>query len=314
MPSRNAVPVPCPQAQAYIDSSPWSLEPMWERPVSDLREEARRIYLDYAGVTEPVADIEVVDAGGAPGRLYWPRGGERDVLVWMHGGAWMTGDLDMYDAFARQIANRGSCAVLTVDYRLAPEHRYPAATDDCWNAVCWASRRFDRIAIGGDSSGGNLAAAVALRARDAGMPLALQLLVYPVLDSDIDAAYRSDFVDHYETFAGIDGFAHELLKSIQFIWDEFVPDRARQATQDASPMRAASLAGCAATLLITAEHDVFNCEADEYERRLAADGVPVERLSYEGQIHGFFEFPAVMDDAHDARDKAGAALRAAFER
>src|SRR5205823_1860487 len=123
-----------------------------------------------------------------------PSGDERGVLAWFHGGGFAFGDVESYDHVGRALANRSGCAVLSVEYRLAPEHPYPAALDDCWEATEWAAGRFDRVAVGGDSSGGNLAAAIAFRARAAGLPLALQLLVYPVLDLEWnDEGYQSFF-------------------------------------------------------------------------------------------------------------------------
>jgi len=242
-------------------------------------------------------------------RQYRPAGGERTALVWIHGGAWMMGDLECDDALARELARRAGCAVLSVDYRLAPEHRFPAAIDDAWTATEWAWERFDRLAVGGDSAGGNLAAAVALRARDRGIALALQLLVYPVLDCAVDTPFFLDFRSRYAAFAGLPDFGARCLEGIRYIWEVYVPDPARRLRPDASPMRTASLRGAAPAMVITAEHDILRRQAEDYARRLEGDGVPAQLRNYEGQLHGFVHLLGVMDDARDAVDASAAALR-----
>ena len=137
-----------------------------------------------------------------PARLYRPSGDEQDVLIWIHGGGWIHGDLDCYEGVARALANRADCAVLAIDYRLAPEHPFPGWIRRCMDGGEWANANFAKVAVAGDSSGGNLAAAVALRARDRGIELALQLLVYPVLDNTAATAYKRLFRERYSTFRG----------------------------------------------------------------------------------------------------------------
>jgi acetyl esterase len=265
-----------------------------------------------SGRPEPVAEVRDMHAGGVPARLYRPAGGESDVLVWLHGGAWMTGDPDCCDAAVRALANRAGCAVLSVDYRLAPEHRYPAAVEDCWAAAGWAARNFDFVAVGGDSAGGNLSAAVALRARDDGISLALQLLVYPVLDYRPDSPFYQEFRDRYRGFAGIGEFGKDIQENIRHIWEVYIPDPARRGERDASPLRAESFSGLAPAMVITAEHDILRGEGQDYARRLQAAGVPTEIFSYTGQVHGFFHLLAMTQDARDAVERSGAALRRAF--
>ena len=171
--------------------------PMRERDIAELRQEAYDLSLAGAGEPEQITSVEEISCSGVPAWLYQPAGNERTALVWLHGGGWMLCDPACYDTMARALANRAGCAVLSVDYRRAPEHRYPVATDDAWRATQWASGQFGQVAVGGDSSGGNLAAAVALRARDHGLRLALQLLVYPVLDADPNASYREDYAKRH---------------------------------------------------------------------------------------------------------------------
>ena len=286
--------------------------PMWERDVAELRQEMRDESLAAAGEPEQVASVADVSAGGVPARLYRPAGDERAVLVWLHGGGWLLGDPDCHDAVTRALANRAGCAVLSVGYRRSPEHRYPAAIDDAWSATRWAASQFGQVAVGGDSSGGNLAAAVALRARGRALPLALQLLIYPVLDADLKARYREDFAKQCEDGPDPTPLGHDWRNNLRYIWEQYVPDPARRLEPDASPMCAASLAGVAPALIITAEHDILRAESERYARRLAVDGVRVRLHNYPGSAHGFFHLLAATPDARDSVARSGAALRVVF--
>ncbi|GAB2656626.1 alpha/beta hydrolase [Kribbella swartbergensis] len=310
--TEDAPPRPHEQVQAFLDSAGSSPDP-WSADIAAVRADARAKVLDVTGEPSPVSSIESVDADGVPGRLYRPIGAERDVLVWAHGGGWIHGDLDTADGVARALANRAACAVLSIDYRLAPEHPFPAGFDDTWTAVTWARRNFASVAVGGDSSGGNLAAAAALRARDEGLELAAQLLVYPALDSVEDTDYKVAFRRRYEHFAGRPGFGSNTDRRLRYIWETYVPDPALRRTSYASPLHAESVDGVAPVTIITAEHDFLRGEAEDYARRLKSAGVPVELTEYAGQIHGFFEMFAVMTDAYDAVGVGGDAVRRAFQ-
>lgn len=304
-------PVPNAQARTFLSSQPQHKTPIQESDVPMRRSEMRAECIT-GGQPEHVSKITELQVGDVPARLYHPVGDEHEVLVWLHGGAWMLGDLDCCDATARALANRGGCAVLAVDYRLAPEHRYPAAVEDSWAATEWAAKIFSVVAVGGDSAGGNLTAAVALRARDLGVRLALQLLVYPVLDHRPDSPHYNAFRDRYQDFAGIEEFGKQSQDSIRRIWEIYIPDTAKRGERDASPLRAASFSGLAPAIVITAEHDILTGEGQDYARRLDAAGVPVEIINYTGQVHGFFVLPSMMDDAQDAIARSGVALRRAF--
>lgn len=255
-------------------------------------EEARVVDPEYLQRLGPGAEMGRVEtlsipgpAGPIPTRLLVPQQGARGLLVFYHGGGWVLGTLDEYDPLCRKIAERTSCAVAMVDYRMAPEYRYPAAVDDCYAATEWLAERTAEIArpgaplmIGGDSAGGNLTAAVALRARDRnGPPIALQLLIYPVTDADFD---RASYLDPEN---------QPLLSRDDMIWfwDHYVPEVDRRTEPDASPLRALDLAGLPPAVVITAEHDVLRDEGEAYAERLRAAGVPVEMRRYEGQAHGF---------------------------
>ena len=305
-----AAPVPHEQVLAYLRTVPSTADSSSDIQV--LRARTRAEALAVRGDLEPVASIQTLDVGGMPARLYRPNGDESDVLIWIHGGGWIHGDLDCYEGVARALANRSNCAVLAIDYRLAPEHPFPAGFEDAWTAVEWANANFAKVAVAGDSSGGNLAAAVALRARDRGIDLALQLLVYPVLDNTAATAYKRLFRERYSNFAGHADFGVIADERINHLWDLYVPDIADRDTAFASPLRADSFRGVAPAVIITAEHDILRGEVDEYARRLRADGVPVEAYEYVGQIHGFFQMLGVMADAEDAIDKAAAGMRRAF--
>jgi acetyl esterase len=283
----------------------------WKRPIAEQRREVREAVLAYSGEAEPVASVEDLEVGGVPARLYRPRG-STGALVWFHGGGWAVGGIDEHDPFARAIANRADCAVLSVDYRLAPEHPYPAAIEDCWAATEWACGRFDRVAVGGDSAGGNLAAAVALRARDAAVELALQLLVYPGLDPELGTPFAKEFVDHYTEFAGMKRFGEDAWLGVRYAWRLYVPDPERRTEPDVSPLRAPSLAGLAPATMILAEHDIVRGEGEEYAARLEQEGVAVELRSYEGQVHGFYGLLGATKDADDALAYSAQALRRAF--
>jgi acetyl esterase len=285
----------------------------WTIDVATLRADVRRRALAVRGELAPVASIEDIEIGRVRARLYRPADVESDVLVWAHGGGWVHGDLDTAEAVARALATRAGCAVASVDYRLAPEHPFPAGLDDVWTATQWAARNFARVAVGGDSSGGNLAASTALRARDARLELAGQLLVYPVLDCTPDTDYKRAFARRYERFAGLRGMGANACRRLQHFWASYVPDPEQRRDPLAAPLHAKDLRSVAPAILITAEHDFLRGEAEQYAERLRRVCVPVEQHDYAGQIHGFFEMFAVMVDAHHAVGTSGDALRRAFD-
>ena len=300
-----------PQARAFIESLP-DQGLMAPRDINEVRREAGDIVRAAAGKAEPMTAVEDIDAGGVRARLYQPAGGETSVLVWIHGGAFMTGDLDSCDVVARAFAKQAQSAVLSVDYRLAPENPFPAAIDDAWRATVWASQGYDQVAVGGDSAGGNLAAAVALRARDLNLVLALQVLVYPVLTSETTNSYYETFPQRYANFCGRREFGATSLANIRNMWETYIPDASQRLLRDASPLRALSLAGLAPAIIILAEHDILREDGEEYIRRLETSGVPVEVHRYEGQLHGFISFPGKLDAGRDAVHKSAAALRTVF--
>jgi acetyl esterase/lipase len=240
--------------------------------------------------------IRIYGAGG---------GGGRPALVYLHGGGWVVGSIESHDPGCRRLAARTPCVVVSVDYRLAPEHLFPAGLEDAWAATEWTAAHLaelgaDRVAVGGDSAGGNLAAVVALRARDRGLPLALQVLIYPVIDADLDSpGYREHGEGLNLTRAKMAWYWGRYLAGA----DGFAPE--------ASPLRAADLAGVAPALVQTAEHDPLVHEGEAYAHALGAAGVPVTLTRYDGQIHGFVRLAALCPRGFDALDEVQAALAAA---
>ena len=264
------------------------------------------------GDPEPVHAVEDRDADGVPVRVYRPRPDEGlPIFVVLHGGGWVIGNVEEYDRTARQLANASGAIVVSVDYRSSPEHPFPAPLDDCWRALQWTAAHAAelggdaaRLAIGGDSAGGNLAAVCALRARDAGGPdLALQVLVYPVCDSDPEtASYKANGTGY-------------LLEAEQMQWffDCYTEGGKTDPTGwEISPLRAADLHGVAPALVITCEYDPLRDEGEAYAERMRDAGVVVEARRFDGMIHGFFGCPAAFDASREAMTEVGTALRRAF--
>ena len=284
--------------------------------------EAREMFRRGRLVTQP--DLPQVDRvyeraaagphGSVPVRVYRGAGtadmGPLPVHVYYHGGGWVIGDLDSHDWICRKIANAAQCAVVAVDYRMAPEHVFPASFDDAHAAVCWvaenaAALRVDptRISVGGDSAGGNLAAAVAIAARDGGGPrLRAQILVYPATDLAMTGDYYGRFIegpaltdDTMRWFIGL-----------------YIPDEAQRTDWRASPLLAKSLKGLPPAFVLTAGIDPLCAEGEAYAARLEAEGVPVTTTSYPGQLHGFLSNAKWLPRANDAIEEIASALKAAF--
>jgi len=260
----------------------------------------------------PVPVVADIDADGVPCRLYDPRNGHgAPVVVYLHGGGWVSGSLETVDAACRRLADRSGCAVLSVAYRLAPEAQWPAAVEDSEAAVAWLranaeERGLDatRLAVAGDSAGGNLAAVLARRARDAGTPFAFQVLVYPATDA-VSGCTAADDLDA--------GAEHGLSgRDMAVFWDHYVPDGVDRKHPDVSPAHAESLEGLPPALVITAEYDVLRDEAEAYAQALTEAGVPVVLTRYQGVIHSFFRMLAVFDASAVAVDAAAAAVRDAL--
>ena len=246
-------------------------------------------------------------ASEIPVRIYQPHGGGvKPVLVYLHGGGWVIGTLDSYDATCRELAQGAGCVVVSVDYRLAPEHRYPAAPEDCYAAVKWVAANAaslgadpQRLAVGGDSAGGNLSAVVAQMARDRrGPAIRFQLLIYPVTDADFT---RRSYVDNAEGYL-------LTTASMHWFWDHYLPSKSQRAEPYASPLRAPDLTGLPAAWVCTAEFDPLRDEGEAYAKRLQDAGVSTTLTRFDGLIHGFVSMGLVAPRAQAAIDEAVAAL------
>lgn len=301
-----------PQAKAVCDAANAARAPVAPEDRVRLTREGWGLYLAITGgPPEPIFAVEDRDADGVPVRVYRPSpDADLPILVVLHGGGWVIGSVEEFDGIARRLANASGAVVVSVDYRLAPEHPFPAPLDDCWRALQWTAAHAaeiggdaSRIAIGGDSAGGNLAAVCALRARDAGAPeLALQMLVYPVCDCAFEtASYVANGVGY-------------LLEAEQMQWfvDCYTRGQVDLADWRVSPLRAPDLRGVAPAVVVTAEYDPLRDEDDAYVARLRDAGVAVEHRCYEGMVHAFFGLPGAYDVAREAMDFVATALRRAF--
>jgi acetyl esterase len=288
--------------------------------------EARTFYLERRALTQPAApDVALVRDlhaqaadGNVPLRLYRPLGSVADtrlpVLVYFHGGGWTMGDLDTHDTLCRELANGAGCAVVSVDYRLGPEHRFPAAVHDCIAATRWvqahaAALGLDarRLAVGGDSAGGNLAAVVAIAARDdtktaGALPIRFQLLIYPATDMRRGAASHQQLGQGY------------LLTqdTLAYFHDHYIDDAAHDLDWRASPLLHPDLRKLPPALVLTAGYDPLRDEGLAYAQRLSEAGVRTTHLCFERQIHGFITMGRVIDEANEAVAICADALRRAL--
>jgi acetyl esterase len=304
-----------PQARALLDQ----LAALGAPPLHEQTPEVARATMaaGYA-LRPPGEDVDRVENLAIPGpngpiplRIYAPQSSRAlPIVVYYHGGGWVIGDLDYQDTACRYIANHTPACVVSVDYRLAPEHKFPAPFDDSYTALEWVAANAPsiggdagRIAVAGDSAGGNLAAAVAIKARDAGGPaLAHQLLVYPVTNYSYDTPSYSENAEGY------------LLTrdAMRWFWDHYLNTAGEGADVRASPLRVADAAGLPSATVITAGFDPLRDEGRAYAERLRAAGVPVRHSNYESMIHGFYALAHVLEEGRRAHDESVGVLQAAF--
>jgi acetyl esterase len=264
------------------------------------------------GKPEAVAKIENRSVPGPevdiPVRLYNPAAeGPSPALVFFHGGGWVIGSIETHDNLCRSIANAAGCVVVSVEYRLAPEHTFPAGIEDAYAATCWTVEHADRlgvdprrVAVGGDSAGGNLAAVVSLMARGRhGPSLALQVLLYPITDRDLDTPSYLKYAD-----------GHLLTRDgMAWFWNHYLPEGVSPRHPYVSPLRADDLSGLPPALVITAECDPLCDEGNAYAKRLQQAGVPVTLSCYPGMIHGFVRRNRLLDHGQRGLEQVAAALR-----
>ncbi len=262
---------------------------------------------------EPVAQLRNFSvpgpAGPIPIRSYQPQEGSAPfpLMVFFHGGGFVTGDLDSHDNLCRRLCNESACVVAAVDYRLAPEAKFPAAPEDCYAALCRLQATAQelqadgaRVVVAGDSAGGNLAAVMCLMARDRGTPPILhQLLIYPVTDHKCDTpSYQENGTDYF--------LSREMM---QWFWNHYLAKKADGASPYASPLVAAQLEGLPPATVLTAQYDPLRDEGIAYAKRLQEAGVPVTQLYAKGMIHGFLSMLEELDQARAKAKEIGALLR-----
>ncbi len=280
---------------------------------AELRQRYTEQRLQFVGPAPPVAVTESIEIPGRdgpiPARFYRASADAvaRPLLIYLHGGGWMLGSLEGYDATCRRLAVKGDCAVVSVDYRLAPEFPFPAAVHDALDATRWCAEHAtslgvdpSMLAIGGDSAGGNLAAVVAQQAREqTRFRLALQVLIYPVTDvSHEHPSYVRNASGYMLTAAAMRAFINH-----------YVPNAADRRDPRASPLLCEDLSGLPQALVISAEHDPLVDENEAYARRLADAGVPTRYVCFAGMLHPFFTLGGVIDAAGEAEDMIAEALR-----
>jgi acetyl esterase len=274
--------------------------------------DAREMYrtLNAASAKPEVASVEDTTAGEIPIRVYKvSEHGEQPVIVFFHGGGWVIGDLETHDGACRQLALAAQCTVVAVDYRLAPEHPFPAAIDDSFEVTKWVAENAgslgvdaNKLCVAGDSAGGNLAACVCLKARDAtGPAIGFQLLIYPATDARMNT-------ESYE--ANKDGYML-TRDGMQWFWDHYTGGQ-QVDNPLASPLLAPDLSGLPPACIITAEYDPLRDEGEAYGRALQAAGVTTNTVRFDGMIHGFFAMTDILEGSRKAMDLAAAELRQVF--
>jgi acetyl esterase/lipase len=304
-----------PQAQKLADAfAALNLKPVEDSTPEEARESIRSRtaalgpFEDVAAVAEHRVPVK---GGEIAVRVYSPGGpGPHPALLFYHGGGWVIGDLYTHDGICRSITNAAGCMVASVDYRLAPEARYPVAAEDSYAALVWVAENAARlgidprrVAVGGDSAGGNLATVVALMARDRGGPaLVQQTLIYPVTNHDLDTPSYHEHATGY------------LLtrEAMRWFWRHYLAREEQGNEPYASPLLASSLAGLPPALVITAGCDPLRDEGEAYAARLRDAGVPVTLTRYEGIFHGFIRMTRLHDKAKAALDEIAGSLRKAF--
>ncbi|MGI8552278.1 MAG: alpha/beta hydrolase [Dehalococcoidia bacterium] len=304
-----------PQAQALLQQMAAAGGPPLEQMTVQQARELSVAMKDLGGPPEPLPKVEdrmiPGPAGEIPVRIYTPEGtGPFPVLVYFHGGGWVIGSIETHDAAVRALAKAAGCIAVSVDYRLAPEHKFPTAAEDGYAATRWVAENAAsfggdpaRIAVAGDSAGGNLSAVVALMARDRRGPhLVYQALIYPVTDHSYEtASYRENAEGYLLT-----------KSSMVWFWDHYLNNEADGRNPYASPLQATDLHSLPPALVVTAEFDPLRDEGEAYARRLHEAGVPVIQRRYDGLIHGSFQMAGVLEQGARMLHETATALRTAF--
>lgn len=302
------------EAKAYLENTrKWDVDPEQDHSISIARNRSNtRPY--ESGPTSPTSEDLLIPGknGKIPIRIYTPpEQGPFPILVWFHGGGWVFGDLDTSDCTCRHLCLGSNCIVISVDYRLAPESKFPAAVDDCYAATNWASINSEsinglpnKLAVGGPSAGGNLAAAVALMSRDKLTPkIDLQLVMVPCLDRNFET-------DSYSTNA--EGFGL-TKKRMQWFWNHYLQNDKDAYNSYAAPLQEKNLSGLPPALVQTAEFDPLRDDGFKYHARLEEAGIKSSYKNYKGMIHMFFSVPSQIAGGQEALNDACLALKLALQ-
>jgi acetyl esterase len=305
-----------PQVKVLLDQMAAAKQPAFhsQSPV-----DARKAMNAMLNVLGPGPEVHRVEnrkipgpAGEIPVRIYTPASKPIGILVYFHGGGWVVGDLESHDYVCRALTNATGCTVLAVDYRLAPEHKFPAGPDDCYAATLWASKNAtslgsdaDHIAVGGDSAGGNLAAAISLMARDRGGPrIRHQMLIYPAIDAAMDTPSQKEFM--------ADGFVLSKL-DMEWFWGHYLKNPKDGENPLASPNHAKDLKNLPPTDIITASHDPLRDEGEAFAEQLKAAGNKVKVKRFQGVVHGFVSLQAAIDQGKTATREMAEELKASLK-
>ena len=308
-----SVPELDPQIRKVLDDvEAAGLPPVQELTPEEVRANLAASFEKLFGPPDEVHSVEDADADGVPVRIYRPVETEEPstALVYFHGGGWVAGSVEVYDPLARAFAKRAGCIVISVDYRLAPEHPYPAALEDAWTATRWVTSNTEqlrlepmKIGVGGDSAGGTLAAICARRARDHGIPIAAQMLLYPITNHDLNTPSYSLFSEGY------------LLTrdAMDWYWKQYLGEGDGSENPDVSPAAERDLRRLPRAIVVTAEADVLRDEAEAYAQRLFIATVETEGYRYDGMVHGFLRMTGAVDRSDHALDEISESLAAALE-
>ncbi|CAB4334174.1 unannotated protein [freshwater metagenome] len=287
------------------DQKSAGLPQAWEAPLSEIR----KLTQGRVAVTgKPEAIYSVINrfipgpTADLPIRIYRPTDDQNaPALIYYHGGGWVMGFLDIYDASLHRLANQSGSVIISVNYQKAPEHPFPIPFDDCYASLLWVkehSKEFgidpNRIGVGGDSAGGNLAAAVAIKARDESISLSYQLLVYPCIARDFTTRSYNEYATDF-------GLSTQAMK---WFWEQYLQGSEHDDNPYAVPARAKTLAGVAPSIVITAQYDPLISDSENYCEKLKNEGADVIYREFPGMIHGFFANVAVTPSAHLALDFA----------
>jgi acetyl esterase len=301
-----SVPVLDPQILAVLKQEA-EAAPAEEQTPEELRRAYEETCKAQFGPVEEVHSVEDHDADGVPVRIYRPAESSEPAraLLYFHGGGWVVGSIDTHDGVARALAKRTPCIVISVDYRLAPEHPFPAALEDSWRAASWVMKNAaelgidaEKVGVGGDSVGGCVAAIVARRGRDHGTPFATQLLIYPTTTPRQETPSYSYFASGY-------GLSRDRMA---WYWKQYLGEYDGTNDPDVAPNALHDLRRLPRAIVVTAEADVLRDEAETYAQRLFLSGIETEGYQYEGMIHGFLRMAGVVDRSNKAIDEIASSL------